>query len=288
MDSENQSTRTWRFSRWFTRNHKIPDPFHLSELSDGSEDEGDRDEYMDDVFVQSMEMEMDPCISTNELRIFVGTWNVAGRSPVGSLAVDLDEWLNLRDAADVYVIGFQEIVPLKARTVLGTEDPTEATNWNQLIGKTLNDKDGCPALTPMLNPTVSDSYHYGGQPSVQHEEPNQCSRYKLMASKKMVGVFISVWMKRELLKRYRISRVKVCSVACGIMGYLGNKGSVSVSISIEGTNFCFIAAHLASGEKRGDEGRRNHQVSEIFRRTIFPRLPQDGGSPHPLTILGHE
>ncbi|KAK3001126.1 hypothetical protein RJ639_022201, partial [Escallonia herrerae] len=254
----------------------------------GSEDEGDRDEYMDDVFVQSMEMEMDPCISTNELRIFVGTWNVAGRSPVGSLAVDLDEWLNLRDAADVYVIGFQEIVPLKARTVIGTEDPTEATNWNQLIGKTLNDKDGCPALTPMLNPTVSDSYHYGGQPSVQHEEPNQCSRYKLMASKKMVGVFISVWMKRELLKRYCISRVKVCSVACGIMGYLGNKGSVSVSMSIEGTNFCFIAAHLASGEKRGDEGRRNHQVSEIFRRTIFPRLPQDGDSPHPLTILGHD
>ncbi|KAK3004276.1 hypothetical protein RJ639_019881 [Escallonia herrerae] len=191
-------------------------------MADGSGGEGDRDEYMDDVIVQSMLMEMDPCISTNELRIFVGTWNEAGRSPVGSLAVDLDEWLNLRDAADVYVIGFQEIVPLKARTVIGIEDPTEATNWNQLIGKTLNDKDGCPALTPMLNPTVSDSYHYArGQPTVQHEEPNQCSRYKLMASKKMVGVFISVWMKRELLKSYCISSVKVCSVACGIMGYLG-------------------------------------------------------------------
>lgn len=39
-------------------------------------------------------------------RIFVGTWNVAGRSPVGSLAVDLDEWLNLKDAADMYVLGY--------------------------------------------------------------------------------------------------------------------------------------------------------------------------------------
>lgn len=38
-------------------------------------------------------------------RIFVGTWNVAGRSPVGSLAVDLDEWLNLKNAADIYVLG---------------------------------------------------------------------------------------------------------------------------------------------------------------------------------------
>lgn len=35
----------------------------------------------------------------------MGTWNVAGRSPVGSLAVDVDEWLNLKDAADIYVLG---------------------------------------------------------------------------------------------------------------------------------------------------------------------------------------
>ena len=39
-------------------------------------------------------------------RIFVGTWNVAGRSPIGSLAVDLDDWLNLKDEADMYVLGY--------------------------------------------------------------------------------------------------------------------------------------------------------------------------------------
>lgn len=42
---------------------------------------------------------------THELRIFVGTWNVAGRSPDGSLAADLEEWLNLKSAADIYVLG---------------------------------------------------------------------------------------------------------------------------------------------------------------------------------------
>lgn len=36
----------------------------------------------------------------------MGTWNVAGRSPVGSLAVDLDEWLNLKDPVDIYVLGY--------------------------------------------------------------------------------------------------------------------------------------------------------------------------------------
>lgn len=40
----------------------------------------------------------------------MGTWNVAGRSPIGSLAVDLDEWLNLKDAADMYVLGYVIIV----------------------------------------------------------------------------------------------------------------------------------------------------------------------------------
>uniref|UniRef100_A0A5B7A8I1 Putative DNAse I-like superfamily protein isoform 1 n=1 Tax=Davidia involucrata TaxID=16924 RepID=A0A5B7A8I1_DAVIN len=298
MENEKQKSKTTRFHLWFKRKHKRADPFHLSEVSDGGED--DSSDYLDDVFVRSMEM--DPCISTNELRVFVGTWNVAGRSPVGSLAVDVDEWLNLKDAADIYVLGFQEIVPLNTRTVIGAEDPTEATNWNLLIGKTLNDQYGCPWLTPVLNPITSDNYQYEGvsdserrlsvsSPSTASPmmgQPNGCSRYKLMASKKMVGVFISVWMKSELLMRYCISSVKVCSVACGIMNYLGNKGSVSVSMTIEGTSFCFIAAHLASGEKKGDEGRRNHQVSEIFKRTSFPRLPQDGDIPHPITILGHD
>ncbi|EEF44968.1 type I inositol polyphosphate 5-phosphatase, putative [Ricinus communis] len=276
MYNEDRKTKTSTFRKWFKRKNKRAGANHWNEISDESEDEVYYN--LDDVFVRSTEI--DPCISTNELRIFVGTWNVAGRSPVGSLAVDLDEWLNLKDAADMYVLGFQEIVPLRTRNVIGAEDPTEATNWNMLIGKTLNDKYGSSfsgySGIQMREKLGTQHDLYGG------------SKYKLMASKKMVGVFISVWMKKELLRKYCISNVKVCSVACGIMGYLGNKGSVSVSMSIEGTSFCFIAAHLASGEKKGDEGRRNHQVSEIFRRTTFLRSPKDDDNPHPLTILGHD
>lgn len=191
--------------------------------------------------------------------------------------------------------------------MIGTEDPTEARNWNLLIGKTLNKKHGSPWFTSISNPISSENYQYVDSPDPestinvsshtgssmveQYEMPKGGSKYKLMASKKMVGVFISVWIKSELLRKYCISDVKVCSVACGIMGYLGNKGSVSVSMTIEGTSFCFVVAHLASGEKKGDEGRRNHQVSEIFRRTSFPRsprIPKDEHNSHPLTILGHE
>ncbi|KAF7802910.1 type I inositol polyphosphate 5-phosphatase 4-like isoform X1 [Senna tora] len=116
---------------------------------------------------------------------------------------------------------------------------------------------------------------------------NYRRKYSLVASKQMVGIFISVWVKQELQSKCRVSNVKVCSVACGIMGYLGNKGSVAVSMLIESTSFCFVVAHLASGEKKGDEGRRNHQVSEIFKRTCFPKTPKDH-YPHPSTILGHD
>ncbi|KAL4376131.1 hypothetical protein GQ457_02G011400 [Hibiscus cannabinus] len=308
MDDINPNSSSGRFRKWFKRKHKHKqtDPYYdLDELSDG---DGDND-FMEDVYINSFEM--DPCTSTNELRIFVGTWNVAGRSPVGSLAVDLDEWLKPQDAADIYVLGFQEIVPLKTRTVIGAEDPTEETNWNLLIGKTLNQNFGGPWFTPILNSISSDNYHHVKVPDTEKRASFSSitdsirmrrrsrthrrqqlflgdSKYKLMASKKMVGVFISVWMKKELLNKYLVSNVKVSSVACGIMGYLGNKASVSVSMSIDSTSFCFIAAHLASGEKSGDEGRRNRQVSEIFKRTSFPQSANDDDNLHPLTILGHD
>ncbi|KAJ1380078.1 Inositol polyphosphate-related phosphatase [Sesbania bispinosa] len=284
MEIENQRSRYRKLRNWFTTKQKQNKPsYSLYEIEDGAEDESD--EFGGDLSLQSLEF--DPCISTNKLRIFVGTWNVAGRSPVGSLAVDLDEWLNLKNAADIYVLGFQEIVPLKTLNVIGAEDPAVATSWNQLIGKTLNNKFGCPWLTPMVNSSLSgdDNYHH---PSCEGSNNN---KYRLVACKKMVGVLISVWLREEVLLKYCVSNVRVSSVACGVMGYLGNKGSVAVSMLIEGTSFCFVAAHLASGEKKGDEGRRNHQVAEIFRRTSFPRTTKDDHYPHhqhPLTILGHD
>lgn len=281
-----------KFGHWFSRKHKPKArSLLLKQLADESGDEYEENE--DESF---MSLEMDPCMLDNELRIFVATWNVAGRSPVGSLAVDLDEWLNVKESADIYVLGFQEIVPLKAKNVIGGEDMTEATNWNLLIGQILNDKCACRWTSPMTDPITSDQdYNYlndatGGTStsSVEEDVNSHCGRYTLMASKKMVGVFISVWINTALFKRYSISSVKVSAVACGILGYLGNKGSISVSMSIEGTSFCFIVAHLASGEKKGDEGRRNHQVSEIFKRTTFTRHFRDECIPRPLTILGHD
>lgn len=63
------------------------------------------------------------------------------------------------------------------------------------------------------------------------------------------------------------------------------QGSISVSMSIYQTLFCFVCCHLTSGEKDGDELRRNTDVQEIHRRTLFG---SDATLGMPRTIVDHE
>ncbi|XP_027358254.1 type IV inositol polyphosphate 5-phosphatase 3-like isoform X2 [Abrus precatorius] len=109
------------------------------------------------------------------------------------------------------------------------------------------------------------------------------SSYVRIVSKQMVGIFITIWVRRSLRKH--IQNLKVSTVGVGVMGYIGNKGSISVSMSIYQTLFCFICTHLTSGEKEGDELKRNADVHEILRRTHFHSLSYIG---LPKRILDHE
>lgn len=47
--------------------------------------------------------------------------------------------------------------------------------------------------------------------------------YRLIVSKQMVGIFLTVWARSELVPH--IGHLRVCSVGRGIMGCLGNKVS---------------------------------------------------------------
>ncbi|KAL0434114.1 UNVERIFIED_CONTAM: Type IV inositol polyphosphate 5-phosphatase 7 [Sesamum latifolium] len=95
-------------------------------------------------------------------------------------------------------------------------------------------------------------------------------RYSLVASKQMVGIFLTVWVRSELTEQVR--NIKVSCVGRGLMGYLGNKGSISISMLLHQTSLCFVCSHLTSGQKEGDELRRNADVMEILRKTRFPRV----------------
>ncbi|KAF8725676.1 hypothetical protein HU200_020221 [Digitaria exilis] len=255
-----------------------------------------------------------------ELRMFVGTWNVGGRAPHGGL--DLSDWLVDGPAASsphIYVLGFQEIVPLNAGNVLGAEDKGPASQWLDLIRRALNPSsssspesrrshglftsDGRVSFWDLLAAedsrlsTASEPDDDASEPSTSNPESSSEEEeedagdfgrrrgqhgYRLAASKQMVGIFLCVWVRADLLPC--VTGLRVSCVGRGIMGYMGNKGSISVSLTLRGgAALCFVCTHLASGEKDGDEVRRNSDVAEILKRTRFAQQ-----SSPPETILDHD
>ncbi|XP_059446562.1 type IV inositol polyphosphate 5-phosphatase 9 [Corylus avellana] len=197
-------------------------------------------------------------------KVFVSTWNVGGVAPHDDFSLD-----NLLDTCnsccDIYVFGFQEIVPLSVSNVLGSENSKISMKWNSLIREALNRK------------LRFDGKH-GKSTETSIPQDFQC-----IVSKQMVGILISVWVRSDL--RPFIRHSSVSCVGCGVMGCLGNKGAVSVRFRLHETSFCFVCSHLASGGREGDEKYRNSNVAEILSRTSFPRSPS---LELPRKILDHD
>ncbi|XP_042482154.1 type IV inositol polyphosphate 5-phosphatase 7-like isoform X1 [Macadamia integrifolia] len=378
--------------KWFNIKSKAED-FHADDIVYGGGDEEPRNSFSEreaytikkskterlnrssDRFRRGkIDLDTAEVTDVQNYRIFVATWNVGGKSPPSYL--NLEDWLHTSLPADIYVIGFQEIVPLNAGNVLGAEDNGPARKWLALIRKTLNNLPGTSGsagyhtpspipdpiiesdadfegstrqkassffprrsfqtsrsmrmdydmstLQPRLDrrfsvcdrvifghrpsdydpnyrggssddenvPTDSPStifspMSYGGSTSMEdRERPSGHSRYCLVASKQMVGIFLTVWVRSDL--RDDVKNMKVSCVGRGLMGYLGNKGSISISMSVHQTSFCFVCSHLTSGQKEGDELRRNSDVMEILRKTRFPRVQRVGDEKSPETILDHD
>ncbi|KAK9740798.1 hypothetical protein RND81_03G061100 [Saponaria officinalis] len=392
-------------------------------------------------------------INTKDLRVCVGTWNVGGKRPPDDL--DIEEWLNIDEPSDIYVLGLQEIVPLNAGNIFGSEDNRPVLKWESIIRKSLSkvhpakikkiyksysdppspskfkpsddildfedellletDSDceeivhpvveepcgfyevrdkivdanntllvgeiTCPEtfgqddirkqfstsdafdrkpsfqsgvrdgesvlstkpINAKLSKTLSGTERIGlswpepplnlvAQRVLERPHPLKSTKslksskslrtynsfkmtrerrtvssrvvatalseldlesliqwrrrkpeYVRIVSKQMIGIFLTVWVRKNLRKH--IQNLKVSTVGVGVMGYIGNKGSVSVSMSIYQTLFCFICTHLTSGEKEIEQHKRNADVHEIHRRTLFR---SDTGLGVPKSIYDHE
>ncbi|XP_078160911.1 type IV inositol polyphosphate 5-phosphatase 9-like [Carex rostrata] len=203
-------------------------------------------------------------------KLFASTWNVGGIVPPDDL--NLEDWLDTRNNShDIYVLGFQEIVPLSAKNILGPEKSKVTMKWNSLIRATLNKS---------LSNSPKEQEPKGGERQKVHPVKDASSfvqDFQCIISKQMVGILVSVWVRGDLCRYIR--RTSISCVGCGILGCLGNKGAVSVRFWLHETTFCFVCCHLASGGKERDEGCRNSDTLEILSRTTFPRghflnLPQ--------------
>ncbi|XP_038688266.1 type IV inositol polyphosphate 5-phosphatase 9-like isoform X2 [Tripterygium wilfordii] len=218
-------------------------------------------------------------IDQDTYNIFVGSWNVGGIVPSEDL--DMEDWLDTHNPAEIYVLGFQEIVPLNAGNILASENRKISMRWNNIISQALNKAILTQAQDNKEEDEYQISYQMKNQSSAEYRKSKD--NFQCIISKQMVGIFVSAWVRSDIYQH--IQHPRVSCIGCGIMGCLGNKGSVSVRFCLRETSFCFVCSHLASGGKEGDERHRNADAAEILSRTRFPRGPLRN---LPKKILDHE
>jgi hypothetical protein len=113
--------------------------------------------------------------------IFVGTWNVNGRTPSESLLPWLFPYPGLPEP-DIFVLGFQEIVPLNAQQILQT-DPAKRKVWESRIVQTLE------------------------------RRPDAKSNYVLLRSEQLVGTALLILVKTDhtpIIRNVEAATRKVC------------------------------------------------------------------------------
>lgn len=73
----------------------------------------------------------------------------------------------------------------------------------------------------------------------------------LIASASLCAMHIAIYARKEIAGE--LSDVQVKSVATGWGGFIGNKGGIRVAFTFGGTSFCFVSAHLPSGQKKASK-----------------------------------
>jgi inositol polyphosphate 5-phosphatase INPP5B/F len=173
--------------------------------------------------------------------IFCGSWNVNAKKQEGSL----QDWLLPTAArADIYAVGFQEIVDLNAMNVALNSNNTQqrAQFWSDTIMDCLNTQSGFS--------------------------------YRKIEEKYMVGLYLVIFVKESLLGKVR--DIRSSNLGVGIMGLLGNKGGVLIRFSLYDSTICFVCAHLAA--HRENVAGRNSDFNNIYQRSIFEAVDNNSSS----------
>jgi phosphatidylinositol-bisphosphatase len=164
-------------------------------------------------------------------RVFIGTWNVNAKKQDGGL----HEWLlpQGEDVADLYAVGFQEIVDLNAMNVALDSSKTYARSqfWHAQIMECLG---SAGTFIPVMQ-------------------------------KSLVGILLIVYAKENIAPH--IQDVRSASAGVGLMGMMGNKGGVTIRMNIHDTPICFVCSHLAA-QRENVEGR-NSDFKNIIERTVL-------------------
>lgn len=91
------------------------------------------------------------------------------------------------------------------------------------------------------------------------------NNYIQIAAKQLVGLYITVFIKKEHEKF--VTDVRIGHQGVGIMGSMGNKGGVGVRFNFYASKLCFVNTHLVPHEEAVE--RRNQNFRDIMYRPLF-------------------
>ncbi|KAK9710674.1 hypothetical protein K7432_008278 [Basidiobolus ranarum] len=183
----------------------------------------------------------------DNIKVFVGTWNVNGRPSRETLVPWFKSSKEMVDA-DIIAVGFQEL-DLSPEAFL-LSDSTKEDEWTRSIEKVL---------------VLMDD------------------QYTKVKSKQLVGMLLMVYVKQKHVKD--IDYVEGDSAGCGIMG-MGNKGAVAIRVKFRDTYLCFVNCHLAAYANQVSRRNQDYQEicrritfpSQVGASRYFSTVPGIAGA----------
>ena len=175
---------------------------------------------------------------TQNLKVYVATWNVAGLELNQNSNIDLDSWLLPKDSniiPDIYFVGLQEVVELKASNIImANQDKIHEIlyEWDTIINKTIQ----------------------------------KIGKYKKFSEMNLIGINFYCYILED--KFNKISNISTKRIKTGLGGTTGNKGSCCLYFEYETTSISVVCSHLCAGESKNKNKNRQSELRYILNLSL--------------------
>ncbi|ORX46197.1 DNase I-like protein [Piromyces finnis] len=222
--------------------------------------------------------------SLDSLRVLCGTWNVGGFQPKQMVEskdkLDLSGWIKVPEVdfiPEIVVLGYQELMK-PTQSVQKPRTISQMDNSNKFIDTILYENwiphihDSLQKIFPNETYTIEVVHRYYGLGIiVLKRSHNNTSTEVLHSSSSSEGT------TNVNSLHYDIKSISIGSVGTGLLGFIGNKGAVSVGLELdvglsEPLKPCFIATHLHAFPGFNNFVERNEQVNYILDTLVLTKI----------------
>jgi len=222
--------------------------------------------------------------SLDSFKVLCGTWNVGAFQPKEMVAseekLDLSGWIKVPEVdfiPEVVVLGFQELMK-PTQSVQKPRTIAQMENSNKFIDITLYEnwiphiQDNLQKIFPNEIYTVEVVHRYFGLGIIVLKRSHSNTSTEVLHSSTSTESNANVGGPS-----YDIKSISIGSVGTGLLGFIGNKGAVSVGLELdvglsEPLKPCFIATHLHAFPGLNNFVERNEQVNYILDTLVLSKI----------------